>query len=124
MIVRGETQNLIETLHPRLYNTPMKKMIPFVLTFCLITSLAFAFLYEVKILSKEELKKLTNDGIVELYTSALIEREASEVFHGKAGFSPKEYENYKELLGLVIRIRQEMLDRDLQPPPIDEWLKR
>ena len=90
----------------------------------LMTSLASAFLYEVKILSKEELKKLTGDQLVDLYTSALIEREASETFHGKAGFTPKEYEAFKELLGLIVRIRQEMLSRELEPPPIDQWLKK
>lgn len=102
----------------------MKKILSAFLIFSFLCTTAFAFLYEVKIYSKEELKKLNNDALVELYTSALIEREASETFHGKAGFTPKEYESYKDLLGLIVRIRQEMVARDLQPPPIDEWLKR
>ena len=89
-----------------------------------LTSPGLAFLYEVKIPTKEELKKLNNDQLVDLYTSALIEREASETFHGKAGFTPKEYQSFKDLLGLIVRIRQEMLSRELEPPPIDQWLKK
>ena len=101
----------------------MKKMAAFFILFVFLSTTAFAFLYEVKILKKEELKKLSNDEIVSLYTDAQIEKTASETFHGKAGFTPKEYENFKELLGLIIRIRQEMVERDLVPPPINEWLK-
>ena len=83
-----------------------------------------SFLYEVKILTKQELKKLSNDDLIELYTSTLIEREASETFHGKAGFTPKEYAQFKELLGLIVRIRQEMLSRKMETPPVDEWLRK
>ena len=84
---------------------------------------AFAFLYEVKVLTKEEVQKLTNDQLVDVYKDAVIERKASETFHGKAGFMPKEYESFKQLLGLIIRIREEMKTRELEPPPIEDWLR-
>ena len=101
----------------------MKKIILFLAFLTIFTVQSFAFLYEVKILDKAEIQKLTNDQLVDLFQSAVIERKASETFHGKSGFTPKEYESYKQLLGLVIRIRQEMVTRDLTPPPLEEWLK-
>ena len=102
----------------------MKRLL-LVISFLLIfTANALAFLYEVKVLTKEELKKLNNDELVELYTSALIEREASETFHGKAGFTPKEYSAFKDLLGLIVKIREEMLAREMEPPPVDDWLRK
>ena len=89
-----------------------------------LCSPVFAFLYEVKILTKVEIQKLTDQQIMDNYTEALIEREASETFHGKAGFTPKEYNSFKELLGYIVRLRQEMLNRGVEPPPVDQWLKR
>ena len=101
----------------------MKKLMMALVLIAFCAGSAFAFLYEVKILSKDDVKKLTNDEIVTIYTDAVIEREASKTFHGKAGFTPKEYESYKELLGFIVRLREEMASRELDPPPITDWLK-
>ena len=84
---------------------------------------ANAFLYEVGILTTEEIEDLKDDKLLEVYTEAMIERKASETFHGRAGFAPKEYAAYKQLLGLISRIRQEMSTRELDVPPIDEWIR-
>ncbi|MCD4780460.1 MAG: hypothetical protein K8S27_07940 [Candidatus Omnitrophica bacterium] len=83
----------------------------------------FGFLYEVQILSLEEVKKIDDDKLMAIYTEAMIERRATETFHGKAGFSPKEYKGFKALLGFIIRLRQEMQERNLDVPPIEEWLR-
>ena len=88
-----------------------------------MTTQAFAFLYEVKILTKAELQKLTNDQLMESFKGAVIERKASESFHGKAGFTPKEYDSFKTLLGFIIDLREEMVRRELEPPPIEDWLR-
>ena len=103
----------------------MKKFIIFLtlLFVCTTQAMAIFNLYEIKDMTKEELAKLSKDALLDLYTNALIEKQANETFHGKAGFSPKEYDNYKILLNLIIKIRQEMINRDLEPPPIDQWIK-
>ena len=66
---------------------------------------------------------MKNEELISVYTDAVIEREASQTFHGKAGFTPKEYDSFKKLLGFIINLRQEMVNRELEPPPITEWLK-
>ena len=101
----------------------MKKIFLILPLFLMLSLPSFAFLYEVKVLTKQETQKLTNDQILDIYKDAVIERKASETFHGKAGFTPKEYQSYKELLGFIIRIREEMLSRELTPPPIEDWLR-
>ena len=101
----------------------MKKIF-LALMFCLLlSSRVLAFSYETDLLSKEAVKKLTNEELLDKFIDAKIEVEASKTFHGKAGFSVKEYAQYKELLGFIIRLRQEMLTRELDVPPIDEWLR-
>ena len=84
---------------------------------------ATAFLYEVNILSRDQIQKLTNEQLLDNFKAAVIERKADETFHGKAGFTPKEYANYKALLGFIIDIREEMAKRELEPPPIEDWLR-
>ena len=103
----------------------MKKILVLIAlgTFLCATSFSWAFLYEVPILSKEEVKKLSDADLISAYIQVKIEIDASRTFHGKAGFTPKEYEKHKGLLGYVIALRLEMQLRELQPPPIDEWIR-
>ncbi len=101
----------------------MRKILLSVLILLAFTTHAFAFLYEVKVLSKEEIQKLNNEQLLDNFKAAVIERKASETFHGKAGFTPKEYESYKALLGFIIDIREEMVKREMEPPPIEDWLR-
>jgi len=101
----------------------MKRVMICLCLFALVSSPAFAFLYEVKILSDKEIKDLAKEEIIAVYTEALIERKASETFHSRAGFAPKEYRKFKELLGLIVNLRLEMQKRDMDVPPIDEWLR-
>jgi hypothetical protein len=101
----------------------MKKIFVTLLLVGALATQAFAFLSDMKVLTKEEIGKLSDTEIVEVYTSAIIERKATEAFHANAGFTPKEYDAFKELLGFIVRLRQEMLNRNVTVPPVDEWLK-
>jgi hypothetical protein len=101
----------------------MKKYMILSLMLLFVCSNSFAFLYEVKVLTREEIKKISNDQILDFFKNAVIERKASETFHGKAGFTPKEYESYKALLGFIIDLREEMKTRELEPSPIEDWLR-
>ncbi|MBF0533075.1 MAG: hypothetical protein HQL23_08290 [Candidatus Omnitrophica bacterium] len=101
----------------------MKKMLMGFLCFLLFTVPAYAFLYEVQALSKEELKKLSNEQLTDVYTDAVIERRATEVFFTRAGLTPKEYAQFKDLLKFIVRLRQEMVERKIDVPPIEDWVK-
>jgi hypothetical protein len=96
-----------------------------ILTLVLIvwTSSAHAFLYDFKVKSMDEIKKLTNEEIIDAYTNAVIERRTSEAFYSKAGFAPKEYESFKTLLHYLVDLHQEMAARELTPPPIEDWIR-
>ena len=101
----------------------MKKIMLLLIAAVFVASTAFAFLNDVEILTKEAVKGLSNEKLVEVYINAKIEAEANKIFHGKAGFTPKEYAQFKDLLAFIIKLRQEMSERNLDAPPIDEWLR-
>ncbi|HNV23812.1 MAG TPA: hypothetical protein PLH56_06300 [Candidatus Omnitrophota bacterium] len=101
----------------------MKRIFFILIIFCLLATFVLAAIYEVKILTDEEIRKLSNDAIVAVYTDAMIEREATKTFYAKAGFTPKEYDSYRTLLTFVVRLRKEMAAREIEPPPVEEWLK-
>jgi hypothetical protein len=100
----------------------MKKIFLVLFALLVMVQPVSAFMYEVKVLKKEEITQLTNEALAEMYTDVLIEVEASKVFHARAGFTPKEYGKYKDLLRFIVNIREEMLKRELEPPPVSEWL--
>jgi len=102
----------------------MKRIILLLLAVLLISNPALAFLYDdVKFLSVEEIKKLSDEDLIQTYIDAKIETNASKTFHANAGFnSAKDYKKYKELLVLIIRLRQELELRGKEAPPVDEWL--
>jgi len=100
-----------------------KKVIVISSLFLLIATQSMAFLYVVKILTKEEIQKLNEEELLDVYIEVVIERKATETFHGKAGFTPKEYNKYKDLLSLIVKLRKEMIERKIDAPPIEEWLR-
>ena len=101
----------------------MKRIICSLIVCLLLATSAHAFLYEVKILTDDEIHQMLKEELMQVYIDAMIERRASETFHGRAGFSPKEYESFKELLSLIVRLRQEMSHRGMDVPPVEEWLR-
>ena len=62
--------------------------------------------------SVAELKEAVEDTAIEIH--------AREVFHGKAGFTPKEYDSYKAFLKQLIKLKEEMQRRELKLPPIED----
>jgi len=101
----------------------MRKFFIVLVFLTIINTQAFAFLPEIVTITKEEIKKYSDEELVRVYIDVLIERKAREAFHGKAGFAPKEYASFKALLMLIVRLRQEISSRELEVPPIDEWLR-
>lgn len=85
---------------------------------------AGAFLYEIEILSTEQIAALADQKLVEAYTEAKIEEKTSAEFVQAAGFSSaKDYDKRKDLLRYIINLRREMSKRNIEPDPIEDWLK-
>ena len=104
----------------------MKKTLMSLMSLALVLVMAtqsLAFLYEIEILTKDQISKLSDAQLEDDYTEAAIEIEASKTFHGKAGFTPKEYKQHKDLLRYVVYLKMEINKRELTPPPVEEWVK-
>lgn len=102
----------------------MKRLFSLVLVCLLVTVPAMAFLYSIDVLSPAEISKLSNKELSEIYQEAKLEQLASSEFHEAAGFSnAKDYKRRKDMLRYIVHLRKEMAKRELQPDPIDEWLK-
>lgn len=102
----------------------MKKLLIAIIVVLMAATSSSAFLYEIEILTQEQIKKLSDTELVEVYTEAKIEEYASSEFHQGAGFSSgKEYEKRKDLLRYIIFLRREMALRELESDPIQEWLE-
>lgn len=80
---------------------------------------AQGFLYQLEILDKDAITKLTDEQLVERYIDMAIELEASREFHHVAGFGPKEYPKYKELLRYRVNLLMEFRKRNLAVPSIE-----
>ena len=90
----------------------------------LVIKPARAFLYEIEMLSPEQISVLTDQKLIESYTEAKIEEKTSAEFVLAAGFSSaKDYEKRKSLLRYIIYLHREMNKRNIEPDPIEEWLK-
>ncbi len=103
----------------------MKKIfILFMFLMALAASPAMAFLYEIDILSPDQVTQLSDQKLAEAYTEAKIEEKTSAEFVQAAGFSSaKDYDKRKDLLRYIIYLRREMAKRNIVPDPIEDWLK-
>jgi hypothetical protein len=68
-------------------------------------------------LDQKAVVALTDDGLKEKYIDALVEIEASKAFHSTSGFTPNEYNKYKELLKYRLLLLFEIYKRKLEIPP-------
>ncbi|MCA9401712.1 MAG: hypothetical protein KC713_08800 [Candidatus Omnitrophica bacterium] len=92
----------------------MKKLALLLCFMFLLSTSAHAFLYEdIKILTQEEVKKLSDKDLENAYLEARIEEKASSEFHRGAGFSNvKEYRKRKELLRYIYYLKKELSERE------------
>jgi len=101
----------------------MKRLFVILSIALLCATASEAFLYEITLLTQEQIKELTNEELFDVYVEAKIEELASHEFHQGAGFSnAKEYNKRKDLLRYIIDLRREMSERELEVFPIEEWL--
>jgi hypothetical protein len=102
----------------------MKKSMILLLCLILMASPAFALLDDLVDMTPEEIHRMTDLELGDKYADLMVERKASETFYGRAGFRPKDYENFKMLLKLILKFRAEMAARNIVPPPIEEWFRQ
>lgn len=97
----------------------MQKTVVPILLFLALSVNAFAYLSDIKFLPKAEIAKLSDEALIDVYIDAVVELKASETFHTTSGFTPKEYDNYKDLLRYKILLLQEIDKRKLATPRVD-----
>lgn len=90
-----------------------------ILVLTLTANLARAFDYGIRILEKKEIAQLTDEALKEAYIDALIEVEAAKVFHIKAGFTPRDYQQFKDLIRYRVNLLFELQDRKMEIPKIE-----
>ena len=98
----------------------MRKIICSLALFLALSVNAWAYLSELKTLPKEEIAKLSDQDLINDYIDVVVELKAADKFHTTSGFSPKEYDNYKELLRYRILLLQEIDKRKLAAPRADD----
>ncbi|VAX35899.1 hypothetical protein MNBD_UNCLBAC01-1113 [hydrothermal vent metagenome] len=103
----------------------MKKIIVLLSIFVVLSTQAMAFLYEIPVLTKAEIVKLSDEDLVETYIEVKIEEKASKEFHRAAGFSSaKDYNKRKNLLRFLFELRLEMSKRgQIKAGSLDELLR-
>lgn len=102
----------------------MKNILMILLAVLIWTSPVLAFLYEIPILSKEEIVKLSDEELLDSYLEVKIEEKTSREFHEGAGYnSAKEYNKRKALLRFLYYLRKEIQRRDLSMDPVEDWIQ-
>jgi Na+-translocating ferredoxin:NAD+ oxidoreductase RnfG subunit len=103
----------------------MKKIMVFFLVLALLASPAAAFLYEITVLTKEEIQKLSDSDLEDAYIEARIEEKTSREFHTGAGYnSAKDYNKRKQLLRYIFELRREIGNREeLKDLNLDEYFR-
>ena len=95
----------------------MKKILITLLLLTSITPFAFAaFTSNVVMLDKTEVAKLNDEKLTDAYMDVLVELEAVRTFHSTSGFSPKQYDEFRDLLKYRLRLLLEIHTRNIEIP--------
>lgn len=92
------------------------KSVMLVVLFVLWVVPAWAFLFEVPILEKEQITTLSDEALKDNFVEVLVEAEAVKAFFSKGGLLPKEFNKFKALLRYKILLVMEMQKRKLEIP--------
>ena len=93
-----------------------KKIATIFLILLLAAQTSFAFLFEVTVLTKDQIASLSNEALLSTYIDVVAEQEAVQSFHQTSGFNPREYREYKNLVKFRINLIDEINKRDLEIP--------
>lgn len=82
-----------------------------------IVSPAWAsFIFSITPLDKTKISELSDEQLTSNYIDVLVEVDAVKTFYSKGGFTPKEYESFKDLLRYRIYLVLEFQKRKLELP--------
>lgn len=95
-------------------------MMAAVLSGGLFSSPSFSYPSAVTVLDTKEIAKLSDLALAAVYVDTVIELEAITMFHKTSGFSPKEYQEYKNLLRFRYELKSELQRRKLEVPAIEQ----
>lgn len=95
----------------------MKRILMAVCLLVLLTVPTFAaFTSNVIVLEKAEIAKLSDEKLVDTYQDVLVELEATRTFHLTAGFSTKQYDEYRAMLKFRLQLLMEIHSRNIEIP--------
>ena len=94
----------------------MKRIVSMLFVIMILSTYVFAYESEVKILTKDEMVKLADQGLIDTYIDVSVEIEAAKSFHATSGFMPKDYKAFKDLLRYRILLINEIKKRKLELP--------
>ena len=92
-----------------------------ILTIVPISSSYAVFNSDVTILDKKDITKLTDEKLVDVYLDTIVEIEANRSFHTTAGFTPKDFKDYKDLLKYRLELLMEIHNRNLDIPQLERY---
>ncbi|MBF0619040.1 MAG: hypothetical protein HQL19_02605 [Candidatus Omnitrophica bacterium] len=70
------------------------------------------------ILTQKDIPQLSDEKLINAYIDVLVELDASKAFHSTSGFTPKEYNKYKDILKYRLFLLFEIQRRKLELPPM------
>jgi len=94
----------------------MKRIFSFFVLFFFLGTYAFALPIEIEILPKEEIVKLSDQQLIDIYIDVLVELETAKTFYSRSGFQPKEIKIFKDLVRYRVLIIMEMYKRKIEVP--------
>jgi len=93
-------------------------LLPAILLLCLCTN-SFAYLSNIPIVEKKDILKFKDEELTEIFLDVYIEIQAIFASHVVQVFSPKEYQQYKDLIRYRYELKSELQRRQLEVPVIE-----
>ena len=95
----------------------MKKIfLTFLMTVITVGAAFGAYQSDIKILPSGQVATISNDALLKNYIDVCVEIQAANAFHAAPGFTPEEYQSYKDLLRYRILLINEIKHRKLEVP--------
>ncbi len=74
---------------------------------------------QIKVLTKDEVAKLTDDELIAQYVDVVVELEAKNTFYRTSGMVPRDFAEHKSLIRYRITLVMEIHNRNLETPSIE-----
>lgn len=91
------------------------------LTFGSFSQSFAAFSTDVIVLETKEIVKLSDEQLIDAYMNVIVEIDANKTFHATSGFTPKDYNAFKNMLKFRLLLLMEIHKRALEIPQFDRF---